>query len=47
MTSYKDAGRQVRGGTNLQSEALPLIRPFGAPSRRKRGEGIGITLFTA
>ena len=33
------AGRQVRGGATYPMLAPPLIRPFGAPSPRERGEG--------
>jgi hypothetical protein len=29
----------MRGGANLSEIALPLIRPFGPPSPRRRGEG--------
>src|SRR5690606_34281081 len=35
----EDAGRQMRGSASLQPLAPPLIRPFGPPSPRKRGEG--------
>jgi cobaltochelatase CobN len=35
----EDAGRQVRGGANPAVFAPPLIRPFGPPSPRERGEG--------
>jgi cobaltochelatase CobN len=34
-----DAGRQVRGSTKPAAFAPPLIRPFGPPSPRERGEG--------